>query len=90
MCTNKTLYKPSPLPFTAPKRQKRGEDMNFQQVKYTTECLRMMSNRLEQPIYITLQQVEEKGLMQELYKMAKSDTPLTTIRAVNRLQKMMR
>lgn len=68
---------------------RRGEDMNFQQVKYTTECLKMMSNRLEQPIYITLQQVEDKGLMPELYKMAKSDTPLTIVRAVNRLQKMM-
>lgn len=69
---------------------RRGENMNFQQVKYTTDCLKMMSNRLEQPIYVTLQQIEGKGLMTELYKMAKADSPLTIVRAVNRLQKMMR
>lgn len=89
MCTNKILYSPSPLPFTTPKKRKRGENMNFQQIKYATECLKMMSNRLGQPIYITLRQVEDKGLMPELYKMAKADTPLTIVRAVNRLQKMM-
>lgn len=89
MCTNKILYTPSPLPFAEPQKQKRGESMNFQQVKYTTECLKMMSNRLDQPIYMTLQQVEDKGLMPELYGMAKASAPISVVRAVNRLQKMM-
>lgn len=90
MCTEKILYQPSEGIFSPLEKKTRGEEMTFKQIYTTTNCIRLLANRMNMPMTDLVNLLQEKNLLKELYKLVKGVQPLTHIQIVNKLYKELR
>lgn len=88
MCTNKFLYSPGNAEVKLRKRSVKAEKMNFQQIAFMTDCLRLLGNRMDLPIVEVSLLLSNNSLYPQFYKMVKSEPELSRVQVVNRLQKM--
>jgi len=90
MCTNKTLYQPLDDNHITPNRTaRRRRKMSFQQVVKTTDCLRLLGNRMEMPIIGVSRMIEEKNLYPKFYNMVIGQPELSKVQLANRMQKLL-
>ena len=91
MCTNKTLYQPSeePMRVTEGRGKRRRRKMSFEQVMRTTDCLRLLGNRLEMSIISVSRLLEAKNLYPKLYSLVIGQPELSKVQLANRMQKLL-
>ena len=87
MCTNKTLYQPGTSPMVVTRGRKRAGRLNFQQVSFMTDCLRMLANRLEMPIVQVSELLSSKSIYVYFMQMVTKQPELSKVQVTNRLQK---
>ncbi len=90
MCSTKTIYKAANNGFPQLERVKRGGKMNFKEVFFATNCIRILANRKEKSMAEVVEDMKAKEAFQTLYKLIKQEEPkLTERQVVNRLEKML-
>jgi len=85
--TNKTLYQPGTSPIVVTRGRKRAGRLNFQQVSFMTDCLRMLANRLEMPIVQVSELLSSKSIYVYFMQMVTKQPELSKVQVTNRLQK---
>jgi len=63
--------------------------MTLQQVMRTTDCLRLLGNRMEMPIISVSRLIDGKNLYPALYKMVFAQPELSKVQLANRMQKLL-
>ena len=63
--------------------------MTFEQVTRTTDCLRLLGNRMEMPIVSVSRLLGEKNLYPRLYNMVLGQPELSKVQLANRMQKLL-
>lgn len=59
--------------------------MTFKQIYTTTNCIRVLANKMNMPMTDVVNLLQEKNLLKELYKLVKEIPTLTHIKIANKL-----
>lgn len=88
MCSNKILYQPGNSDVVITKQRRNKEKLSFQQIAFMTDCLRLLGNRLDMPIFVVSQLLTSKAAYHDFYKMVTTQPDLSKVQVTNRLQKL--
>lgn len=89
MCSNKILYQPGDTDVIITKQRSNSkEKLSFQQIAFMTDCLRLLGNRLDMPIFVVSQLLTSKAAYHDFYKMVTTQPELSKVQVTNRLQKL--
>lgn len=87
MCSNKVLYQPGETEVITTNKRRTRRRLNFQQVSFMTQCLRMLGNRLDMPIVKVSELLNRKSIYRYFYEMVIEQPELSKVQVTNRLQK---
>lgn len=88
MCSNKILYQPGDSDVAITKQRRKKEMLSFQQIAFMTDCLRMLGNRLDMPIFAVSQVLTSKAAYCDFYRMVTTQPELSKVQVTNRLHKL--